>query len=117
MKKRLERFVPLTVAGFLAILAISASGAFGGSASRLTATVKPCSLTGIRNHSLHRGGYIVVVKDSSSSLYFKLKGPGVLRRTTPSFRGVATWNVVLARGTYHYQCGAKASLQATFLVR
>jgi len=108
----------------LIIGAVLIAGAAGVSTARadgtITATVRPCSLSGgplANNKPLSVGRYAVVVKDSSKRRYFAIAGPGLRRSTTLAFVGTRTWHVKLAKGTYRYSCGAARLLRGSIVVR
>jgi hypothetical protein len=46
--------------------------------------------------------YTLTIRDLSAKQNFHLTGPGVNRKTTLRFRGIAIWGVHLQPGVYHY---------------
>jgi plastocyanin len=70
---------------------------------RLTAAVEPNGAVSVSRSHVAPGRYRVTVRDRSSRHEFRLVGHGLSRRTGRGFRGVATWNVRLVRGSYTYR--------------
>ncbi|MDQ3874722.1 MAG: hypothetical protein M3322_04095 [Actinomycetota bacterium] len=84
-------------------------------AKRLTGTVGPGFTISLKNSGgrnvrrLKAGTYRITVRDRSSSHNFHLRGSGVNKRTSVSFRGTATWTVRLRKGrTYRFVCDPHA---------
>jgi plastocyanin len=92
-------------------------------APRLVATVGPGQTISLRRPSgalvrtLTHGRYVITVRDRATFHDFHLTGPGLNRKTTVPFTGVATWTVTLKAGTYRYQCDPhKQVMRGSFLV-
>ena len=62
------------------------------------------------------GGYTFVVTDTSKTQNFRLKGPGVTKRTPLKGRGRATWTLNLRKGTYQYWSDGKPGAKKRFTV-
>lgn len=105
--------LPLVVAVFLC------SG-FGGTANttKLAATVRPCGVlrSDGSTQQIRHGRFIVVVRDTSKTRYFTLRGPGVAKSTGAKYVGTLRWTVRLQRGAYRYTCGATRTLRGTLVV-
>jgi hypothetical protein len=57
--------------------------------------------------ALTAGVWHVVVRDRSTGDGFRLRGPGVNRKTSDRFRGTAIWSVTLRPGVYRYGQGPR----------
>jgi plastocyanin len=85
-----------------------------GRTTTLFATVGPGFTISLRSRNgrrvsrIRRGRYRIVVRDRSSSHNFRLRGPGVNKRTAVGFRGTRTWSVTFRRGTYRFVCDPHA---------
>jgi plastocyanin len=66
--------------------------------------------------SLKAGKYTVKVRDRSAKLNFHLKGPGVSKKTSVSFKGTKTWKVRLKAGKYVYRSDVGNRLKKSFKV-
>lgn len=103
----------------LAVAFILGSG-FGGTASttKLAATVRPCGVlrSDGTTQQIRHGRVVVVVRDTSTTRYFKLRGPGVARATGAKYVGTVHWTLRLQRGTYQYKCGATRALRGTLVI-
>jgi NitT/TauT family transport system substrate-binding protein len=71
---------------------------------------------GKRVTRLPAGKYTFVVADTSNTQNFRLRGPGVSRRTSVRGTGRSTWTLTLRRGTYTYSSSARPSLKRSFRV-
>ena len=71
---------------------------------------------GQRVTRLKAGRYTFVVADNSKAQNFRLRGPGVNRRTSIRGTGRSTWTLTLRRGVYTYTSSARPSLKRTFRV-
>ena len=112
------RFIPLLVAGALAISAVPASAA-----TTLDGTVGPgftITLTkgGQKVTSLKAGSYTFKVSDKSNIHNYVLNGPGVSNKeiTGLSYMGTKSATVTLKRGTYKYYCTPHPTMKYTFTV-
>lgn len=91
--------------------------------TQVVATVGPrlsiaLTLNGRKVRALKPGPYTVVVRDRTRVHNFRLRGPGVSRRTTWRFLGTVRWNVTLRKGTYRYDSDrAPKRLRGSFVVR
>jgi hypothetical protein len=72
---------------------------------------------GGRVTSLKAGAYTLAVADASANENFRLSGPGTNRATGIGFRGNATWQIRLRKGTYRYRSDRHPTLGGTFRVR
>ena len=68
--------------------------------------------------TIRHGTYTIKIEDKSSFHNFHLKGPGLNKKTTVSFKGDRTWTITLRKGTYTYQCDPHAArgMKGTFRV-
>jgi NitT/TauT family transport system substrate-binding protein len=66
--------------------------------------------------TLPQGEYTFVVSDRSKTGSFRLKGPGVNKRTPVKGVGRFTWTLVLAPGKYSYSSAGSPSFRKTFRV-
>ena len=68
--------------------------------------------------TIKAGTYKIKVEDKSSSHNFRLKGPGLNKKTSVAFKGETTWTITLKPGRYTYQCDPHAALgmKGTFRV-
>ncbi len=113
------RFIPLLVAGALAISAVPASAA-----TTLDGTVGPgftMTLTkaGKKVTSLKPGSYTFKVTDKSNIHDYVLNGPGVKNKeiTGLAYKGSKSATVTLKKGTYTYYCTPhKSMMQGSFTV-
>ena len=112
------RFIPLLVAGALAISAVPASAA-----TMLDGTVGPgftMTLTkgGQKVTSLKAGSYTFKVNDKSNIHNYVLNGPGVKNKeiTSLSYTGSKSATVTLKKGTYTYYCSPHPTMKYTFTV-
>ena len=113
------RFIPLLVAGALAISAVPASAA-----TMLDGTVGPgftITLTkgGQKVTSLKAGSYTFKIADKSAIHNYVLNGPGIKDKEIASltYQGTKSTTVTLAKGTYIYYCTPhKSMMQGTFTV-
>ena len=114
-----RRYIPLFVAGALALSAVPASAA-----TTLKGTVGPgftMTLTkgGQKVTSLKAGSYTFKVTDKSEAHNYVLNGPGVKNKeiTGLSYMGSKSATVTLKKGTYTYYCTPhKSSMKGTFTV-
>ena len=109
------RIAVLAVVAVLAVLAVVPAAQATVKAPVLVATVGPgftITLTqgGKKVTSLKAGAYTIKVFDKSNIHNFHLIGPGVNKMTSVPVTGVQTWNVVLRKGTYKYQCDPHAPI-------
>ncbi len=111
-------FIPLLVAGALAMSAVPASAA-----TTLDGTVGPgftMTLTkgGQKVTSLKAGSYTFKVTDKSSMHNYVLNGPGVKNKeiTGLSQTGTKSATVKLKKGTYTYYCTPHPTMKYTFTV-
>ena len=117
MNKR--RFIPLLVAGALAMSAVPASAA-----TTLDGTVGPgftMTLTkgGQKVTSLKPGSYTFKITDKSAIHNYVLTGPGVKDKEITGLApmGTKSVTVTLAKGTYMYYCTPhKSMMKGTFTV-
>jgi plastocyanin len=69
--------------------------------------------------TIKAGTYKIKVEDKSSIHNFHLRGPGLNKKTSVSFKGETTWKIKLKPGRYTYQCdphaasGMKGSFRVT----
>ncbi len=112
------RFIPLLVAGALAMSAVPASAA-----TTLDGTVGPgftMTLTkgGQKVTSLKPGSYTFKVSDKSNMHNYVLNGPGVKNKeiTGLSYMGSKSATVTLKKGTYTYYCTPHPTMKYTFTV-
>ena len=113
------RFIPLLVAGALALSAVPASAA-----TTLEGTVGPgftMTLTkgGKKVTSLKAGAYTFKIADKSAIHNYVLTGPGIRDKELAGliYMGTKSTTVTLARGTYTYYCTPhKTSMKVTFTV-
>jgi hypothetical protein len=70
---------------------------------RLTAAVAPNGAASVSRSHVAPGRYRISVRARSGRHESRLAGHGLSRRTGRGFRGVATWNVTLVRGSYTYR--------------
>ncbi|MSO46899.1 MAG: hypothetical protein EXQ67_02265 [Thermoleophilia bacterium] len=113
------RFIPLLVAGALALSAVPASAA-----TTLDGTVGPgftMTLTkgGKNVTSLKAGSYTFRVVDKSAAHNYVLTGPGIKDKEITGLAPVATKSVTvtLKKGTYMYYCTPhKSSMMGSFTV-
>jgi len=111
-------FIPLLVAGALAMSAVPASAA-----TTLDGTVGPgftITLTkgGQKVTSLKAGSYTFKVSDKSNIHNYVLNGPGVSNKelTGLSSTGTKSTTVTLKKGTYTYYCTPHSTMKGTFTV-
>ncbi len=81
-------------------------------ANRLVGLVGPTHIsmrkpTGPRVQTVKQGTYTISVEDLTTACNFVLRGPGVRKATTGSFRGTVSWRLRLYPGTYRYACTTK----------
>ncbi len=111
----------------LAVIAVGLTAAAAGNAApqaaKLTGQVGPGFSIEVKSggkdlKTIKAGTYTITVQDKSNIHDFHLKGPGLNKSTTVSFKGTQTWKVTLKRGTYTYQCDphAAAGMKGTFKV-
>jgi plastocyanin len=90
--------------------------------ARLNGRVGPTKTISLKNVSgrlvkvIPARTYKVVVKDASKTDNFHLKGPGVNKRTTVTFKGTKSWTLKLGEGSYTYRSDAHPKLRRTFKV-
>ena len=73
----------------------------------LRASVGPIGAATISATSVKAGRFKIVVRDRSARHNFRLAGRGVNRTTGADFKGLVTWRVKLAKGTYRFGSDAK----------
>jgi hypothetical protein len=104
----------------LALAVMLVVSGFGGTATttKLAATVRPCGVLRAdgSTQQLRHGRFMAVIRDTSSTRYFALRGPGVRKSTGARYVGTARWALRLQRGTYHYRCGLTRLLRGTLVV-
>jgi plastocyanin len=112
------RFIPLLIAGALAIGAVPASAA-----TMLNGTVGPgftMTLTkgGKKVTTLKAGSYTFKVTDKSSIHNYVLKGPGIKNKeiTGLAQMGTKSATVTLKKGTYTYYCTPHPTMKYRFTV-
>ncbi len=113
------RFIPLLVAGALALSAVPASAA-----TMLDGTVGPgftMTLTkgGQKVTSLKAGSYTFKIADKSAIHNYVLNGPGIKNKEITSLApmGTKSATVTLKKGTYTYYCSPHtSSMKYTFTV-
>ena len=112
------RFIPLLVAGALALSAVPASAA-----TTLDGTVGPgftmtLTTAGKKVTSLKPGSYTFKVTDKSEAHNYVLNGPGVKNKeiTGLSYMGSKSATVTLKKGTYTYYCTPHPPMKYTFTV-
>ena len=66
--------------------------------------------SGAKVTKLKAGTYVIKVADKSNIHNFRLKGPGVNKSTTVSFKGTVTWKVTLKAGKYTVVCDPHATI-------
>ena len=68
--------------------------------------------------TIKAGTYRIKVEDKSAIHNFHLKGPGLNKKTSVSFKGETTWTIKLKAGRYTYQCDPHAAMgmKGTFRV-
>lgn len=111
-------------AGGLLALALAGVGSAGHAKSTgLVGEVGPgFSIEVKRNgtdlEKIRHGTYRIKIEDKSAFHNFHLKGPGLNKKTTVSFKGDRTWTITLKKGTYTYQCDPHAArgMKDTFKV-
>jgi hypothetical protein len=103
--------VPLTVA----TLALLGWPALAAASATLAATVRVDGATTLVNEaatavtSLHRGTYVLHIRDRSHRCGFRLVGAtGVVAQTGARFVGNVSRTIRLQRGEYTYSCGSKS---------
>ncbi|MEI6625014.1 MAG: plastocyanin/azurin family copper-binding protein [Thermoleophilia bacterium] len=114
-----RRFIPLLVAGALALSAVPASAA-----TTLNGTVGPgfdITLTkgGQKVTSLKAGSYTFKITDKSAIHNYVLNGPGVKDKEIAglTYQGTKSTTVTLAKGTYVYYCTPhKSMMKGSFTV-
>jgi plastocyanin len=119
----MTRITAFFAAAFLA-LALAASAAAMGTATKLTGTVGPGFTITLKKGSkkvskLPHGRYTIVVRDRSRIHNFRLKGPGGLNKqiTKVGFVGTKQVTVTLKKGKYTYICDPhKAIMRGSFTV-
>ena len=62
------------------------------------------------------GKYLIIVKDTSKTFNFHLKGPGVDKSTSVKKTGTVRWTVTLAPGTYTFRSDAGKRIRGSFVV-
>jgi hypothetical protein len=82
----------------------------------VTKTAIKLLLDGKGVRSLPQGEYTFVVSDRSKTGSFRLKGPGVSRRTSVKGVGRFTWTLSLAPGRYSYSSAGTPALRGSFRV-
>ena len=116
----LRRLLPLLIAA--GALAAGANAA-GTKSAGLVGEVGPgfsieVQLNGKDLKTIKAGTYKIKIEDKASIHNFRLKGPGLNKATSVSFKGDQTWTVKLKPGKYTYQCDphAAAGMKGTFRV-
>ncbi len=114
--------IRLTLAAATA-LALVAAAPTGAATTKLVASVGPgftITLTkgGKKVTSLKPGTYSITVNDRSTFHNFHLKGPGVNKATSVTFKGTPkAWTVTVRKGTYTYVCDPhKSQMKGSFRV-
>ena len=117
----MRRALAILAAGLVAALGLVAAGQ--ASTPRLKGEVGPgftieVTKAGKDVKTLRHGTYRIVVEDKASIHDFHLKGPGIDKKTSVSFKGKQTWTVRLKKGRYTYQCDPHAAIgmKGTFRV-
>jgi NitT/TauT family transport system substrate-binding protein len=100
----LTQMVPRTITGGKTLQAIVANK-----------TIK-LQLEGKKLKTLPEGQYTFVVSDRSKTQSFRLRGPGVNRRTSVKGTGRATWGLSLGPGKYTYSSAGPGGLKGSFRV-
>jgi hypothetical protein len=83
----------------------------------LKAAVSAAGAVRLSSPSVRSGRYRIVVSNRSSKANFHLAGRGVNKRTGMRFKGLTTWRVRLARGTYRYGSDHQGRLKKRLRVR
>jgi NitT/TauT family transport system substrate-binding protein len=91
----------------------------GFATGTLEATVTAKSIAvrqpgGIARH-LDPGKYLIIVKDTSKTTNFHLKGPGLNKATNVKKKGTVRWTVTLKAGTYTFRSD-KGKVRGSFVV-
>ena len=89
-----------------------ASGLLEASVGR-TATIRQSGKVATR---LDPGSYVLIIKDTSTTAGFTLKGPGVSRSTGVRTKGTVRVTLKLASGKYTWSATGKARGRGTFIV-
>jgi len=103
------------------VAALAVPSALAGT-PKLVGTVGPgftitVTQNGKKVKTLKAGTYVITVKDRSAFHNFRLKGPGVNKKTSVSKQGTTTWKVTLTKGTYRYVCDPhKTIMKGSFKV-
>lgn len=101
-------------------VAVLLGSGFGDTATttKLAATVRPCGVlrSDGSTQQIRHGRFVVVVRDSSQTRYFALRGPGVAKATGAKYVGTVRWTLRLQRGIYRYRCGTTRALRGTLVV-
>jgi NitT/TauT family transport system substrate-binding protein len=82
----------------------------------VTKTAIRLLLDGKALRTLPQGEYTFVVSDGSKTGSFRLKGPGVNRKTSVKGIGRFTWTLTLAPGRYTYSSAGRPAFKKTFRV-
>jgi NitT/TauT family transport system substrate-binding protein len=82
----------------------------------VTKTAIKLLLDGKTLRALPQGEYTFVVTDRSKTASFRLKGPGVNRRTSVKGVGRFTWTLTLAPGRYTYGSAGSPAFRRSFRV-
>jgi plastocyanin len=114
----LSSFVAVTVAAvlFLGPAWAKSAGLTGEVGPGFTIEVKKA---GKDLKTIKAGTYKIKVEDKASIHNFRLKGPGLNKKTGVAFKGETTWTIKLMAGRYTYQCdphaarGMKGSFRVT----
>ena len=62
------------------------------------------------------GKYLIIVKDTSKTFNFHLRGPGVNKSTSVKKTGTVRWSVALAPGTYTFRSDAGKKIRGSIVV-
>ena len=107
------RLVPL----LMAVAALSAAFTYGS--PTLKASVRPCQIVRAdgSTQTPRAGRYAIVVRDTSTTRYFSLAGPGVRKSTSARFKGTVRWTLRLKTGLYRFRCGSAKTLRGVLSIR